>query len=170
MATAATVRPGQRVDLTLIVDAAYGLGRLSTREHAERRALAAKSPARVSRVRSHTLGAAAEFVEVFTDQGTYTLPAGLSIDGRDPGRPTTREVADRAREVLDLVLDAAEAGGPLDFTELRRDTPADQRAVIDAALDHLTRSGQVVVAHGATTAVTLPLDDTHRTDRTGAKQ
>lgn len=155
MSTAATLRPGQRVDLTLIVDAAYGLGRLSTREHVERRALAAKAPARVSRVRSHTLGDAA-FVEVFTDQGTYTLPAGLSIDGRAPDRPTTREVADRAREVLDLVLDAAEAGGPLDFTELRRDTPADQRAVLDAALDHLTRSGQVVVAHGATTAVTMP--------------
>src|SRR5699024_6232686 len=75
MSTAATLRPGQRVDLTLIVDAAYGLGRLSTREHVERRALAAKAPARVSRVRSHTLGDAA-FVEVFTDQGTYTLPAG----------------------------------------------------------------------------------------------
>ena len=169
MSTAATVRPGQRVDLTLIVDAAYGLGRLSTREHVERRALAAKAPARVSRVRPHTLGDAA-FVEVFTDQGTYTLPAGLSIDGCAPDRPTTREVADRAREVLDLVRDAAEAGGPLDFTELRRNTPAEQRVVLDAALDHLTRSGQVVVAHGVTTAATLPLDDTHRTDRTGAKQ
>ena len=155
MSTATTLRPGQRVDLTLIVDAAYGLGRLSTREHVERRALAAKSPARVSRVRPHTLGDAA-FVEVFTDQGTYTLPAGLSIDGRAPARPTTREVADRAREVLDLVRDAAEAGGPLDFTELRRNTPAEQRAALDAALDHLTRSGQVFVAHGATTAVTLP--------------
>lgn len=154
MSTAATLRPGQRVDLTLIVDAAYGLGRLSTREHVERRALAAKAPARVSRVRSHTLGGAA-FVEVFTDQGTYTLPAGLSIDGRAPDRPTTREVADRARDVLDLVLDAAEAGGPLDFTELRRNTPAEQRAVLDAALDHLTRSVQVDVTYGATTSVTL---------------
>lgn len=133
------IRAGADIDLVPLIDASLGLGRLSLTEHTRRRAKASAGPVRVTRARRLSLGGA-EFAELHTPQGVYTVPADYPVLRACRAAPP-----DAAGELLGEI---AAASSGLDFEARRAAVPAGSRPELEAALALLERQGRVTVSAG----------------------